>query len=141
MKTTIKVTVCLDGPFWVGIFERADSDGLAIAKHIFGKEPTDPELYEFVLTNFAELKFTDPHEIKLIIKRKNPQRVQREVRKEMAKLKSQLPSTTLAQDVLRLELEKNKKLKKASTKIEKEAEEREKFRMRQEKKKQKLKGH
>ena len=42
MKTTIKGTVCLDGPFWVGIFERADSDGLAIAKDMSGKGPTDP---------------------------------------------------------------------------------------------------
>src|SRR5262245_51507309 len=118
---TIKVTVLLENSFWAGIFERNDDGGYAVARKFFGGEPTDAELYEFVLANFDELKFTEPQEFKLIIKRKNPKRVQREVKREMEKAKKGLPSTTHAQEVLRLELEKNKKLRKVISKTEKEA--------------------
>lgn len=61
-KYTIKVTVLIENSFWVGIFERNDSEGYAVARKIFGGEPTDPELYEFVLVHFDELKFTEPQE-------------------------------------------------------------------------------
>lgn len=138
---TIKVTVLLENSFWAGLFERNDNEGYAVARKIFGGEPTDAELYEFVLTHFDELKFTEPQEFKLVIKRKNPKRVQREVRHEMEKAKKGLPSTTHAQEVLRLELEKNKKLKKVTSRTEKEARQEEKFRQKQEKRKKKLRGH
>jgi hypothetical protein len=54
--------------------------------HFWG-EPTDPEIYEFVLNHYHELKFGEMKEFTLQIKRMNPKRVQREVRKEMEKLK------------------------------------------------------
>lgn len=140
-KYTIKVTVLIENSFWVGIFERNDSEEYAVARKIFGAEPTDAQLYEFVLIHFDELKFTEPQEFNLVIKRKNPKRVQREVRHEMEKAKKGLPSTTHAQEVLRLELEKKKKLRKMTSKTEKEARQEEKFRQKQEKKKKKHRGH
>lgn len=140
-KYTIKVTVLIENSFWVGIFERTDSEGYAVARKIFGAEPTDAQLYEFVLIHFDELRFTEPQEFQLLIKRKNPKRVQRAVRHEMEKAKKGLPSTTHAQEVLRLELEKNKKLRKMTSKAEKEACQEEKFRQKQEKKKKKHRGH
>ncbi len=138
---TIKVTVLLENSFWIGVFERNDSEGYAVARKIFGVEPTDAELYEFVLIHFDELKFTEPQEFRLVIKRKNPKRVQREVRHEMEKAKKGLSSTTHAQEVLRLELEKNKKLKKGTSRTEKVARQEERFRQKQEKKKKKQRGH
>lgn len=138
---TIKVTVLLENYFWVGIFERNDSEGYAVARKIFGGEPTDAELYEFVLAHFDELKFTEPQEFKLVIKRKNPKRMQREVKREMEKTKKGLTSTTHAQEVLRLDLEKNKKLKKTISKAEKEDRLEEKFQQKQAKRKKKHRGH
>lgn len=138
---TIKVTVLFENTFWVGLFERNDKEGYAAARKIFGGEPTDAELYDFVLTHFDELKFTEPQDFKLIIKRKNPKRMQREVRREMEKAKQGLPSTTHAQDVLRLDLEKNKKLKKVISKAKKEARLEEKFQQKQTKRKKKHRGH
>lgn len=138
---TIKVTLLIENSFWVGLFERTDHDGYAAARKIFGGEPTDAELYDFVLKNYNELKFTEPQEFQLIIKRKNPKRMQREVRREMNNAKKGLPSTTHAQEVLRLELEKNKKLKKTRSKAEKEARQEEKFQQKQEKRKKKHRGH
>jgi hypothetical protein len=138
---TIKVTVLLENSFWVGIFERNDDEGYAVARKIFGGEPTNAELYEFVLAHFDELKFTEPKEFKLIIKRKNHKRMQREVKYEMKKAKQELSSATHAQEVLRLDLEKNKKARKVVSKAEKEARKEEKFRQKQEKRKKKHRGH
>ncbi len=138
---TIKVTVLLENSFWVGLFERNDNEGYAVARKIFGDEPSDAELYDFVLTHFDELKFTEPKDFKLVIKRKNHKRMQREVRREMEKAKSGLPSATSAQETLRLDLEKNKKFKKATSKAEKEACLEKKFQQKQEKRKKKHRGH
>jgi hypothetical protein len=140
-RFTIQVTVLYQGPFWAAIFERNDDSGYSVARKIFGGEPTDPELYEFILKHYHELKFTEPHDFKLIIKRKNPKRIQREVRKEMEKARLGLVSTSRAQEVLRLELEKHKKIRKVTSKVEKELKLQEKFLLRQEKKKKKKKGH
>ena len=137
----IKVTVTLEGPFWVGIFERVDDDGLAAARVIFGKEPTDPELYQYILANYNALRFSQPQTFQLVIKRKSPKRVQREVRREMERAKSGLSNTTYAQDVLRAEIEKNKIIKKSISKAEKESEAALRFEKRQEKKKRKRSGH
>lgn len=83
MQIRINVTVCLEKAIWVGIFARTDDQGLAAARVIFGKEPTDPELYQWLLEHFDALKFSAPQEFKLLVKRKNPKRMLRQVRKEM----------------------------------------------------------
>ena len=68
---TIKVTIQFETPYWIGIFERNDDEGYAVARQVFGAEPTDPELYEFVSIHFYELKFSASLEsVKLVIKRK-----------------------------------------------------------------------
>lgn len=140
-KAAIKVTVLLEKSLWVGVFERSDAEGFAVARAIFGAEPTDPELYDFVSQHYYELKFTQPQQdIKLIIKRKNPKRLQREVKREMQKLVAGVPMTR-AQEVLKLELEKNKKVKKSVSSAQKQAEQQHKFTLKQQKKKQKQRGH
>lgn len=138
---TIQVTILLENSFWVGIFERNDAEGYAVARQIFGEEPTDPELYDFILSHYQVLKFTEPKNFKLVIKRKNPKRMKREVRKVMEKSKDQLKKTTRAQEVLRLELEINKKIKKTLDKKEIQEQLQKKFMLKQAKKKQKHRGH
>ena len=141
METRIKVTVCPENALWVGIFERADDQGLSAARIIFGKEPSDPELYEWLLANFNQLNFSAPQQFKLIIKRKNPKRMLREVKKELEKTVITGKKESFAQEAIRLELEKKKKLRKLKSKAEKEAEDAQRFQLRQEKKKQKKRGH
>ena len=43
-------TVFFEGPFWVGILEISDDDGMRAARHVFGEEPSGPELYAFGLS-------------------------------------------------------------------------------------------
>ena len=84
---TVKATIFFDKRFWVGTFERTDKEGYAVARHIFGAEPSDLEVHEFVLNHYHELKFGEAKEITIQIQRMNPKRVQREVRREMARVK------------------------------------------------------
>jgi len=137
----IQATIFFDQRYWVGTFERTDKEGYAVARHIFGGEPTDPEVYEFVLTHYQELKFGEPKKFTLEIKRMNPKRVQREVRREMERMKETAKPSTFAQDYMREELEKKKLQKKQQSSAEKQARKDEQFALRQKKKKEKQKGH
>ena len=102
----VKATIFFEKRFWVGTFERTDKEGYAVARHIFGTEPSDNEVHEFVLKHYVELKFGEAKEITIQIQRMNPKRVQREVRREMEKMRETSKPSTLAQDYMRKEIEK-----------------------------------
>lgn len=97
---TIKATILFEKRFWVGTFERIDKEGYAVARHIFGAEPSDPEVHEFVLNYYVELNFGEAKDISIQIHRMNPKRIQREVRREMEKMKETSKPSTIAQDGL-----------------------------------------
>lgn len=137
----IKATIFFEKKFWVGTFERTDKEGFAMARHIFGGEPTDPEIYDFVLNHYQELKFGAPKEFILEIKRMNPKRVQKEVRREMERVKETSRPSTFAQDYMREELEKKKLQKMRRNSAEKQARKENQFALKQKKKKEKQKGH
>ncbi len=138
----VKATIFYERQFWVGVFERTDKEeGYAVARHIFGNEPADAEVYDFVLHHYQELKFGEQKEFTLQIQRMNPKRVQREVRREMEKLKEPPRLSTVAQDYMRQEIEKNKKEKQAFTSALKQARKDEQFELKQQKRKEKHKGH
>ncbi|HEV3269682.1 MAG TPA: YjdF family protein [Candidatus Rhabdochlamydia sp.] len=138
---TVKATIFFEKRFWVGTFERTDKEGYAIARHVFGAEPSDPEIHEFVLKSYHELKFGEAKEINIQIQRMNPKRVQREVRREMARIKETVQPSTLAQDFMREEIEKKKKEKKALAVPKNQARKDDQFALRQEKRKEKHRGH
>lgn len=138
---TVKATILFEQRFWVGTFERTNKEGYAVARHIFGAEPSDAEVYEFVLNHYQDLKFGEVKEFELQIKRMNPQRVQREIRREMQRIKESTRPSTLAQDYMREEMEKKKKEKKSISSAEKLAKKERLFAMKQQKKKEKHRGH
>lgn len=138
---TIKATIFFEKRYWVGTFERTDKEGYAVARHIFGGEPSDPEIHEFVLNHYHELKFGELKEVTIQIRRMNPKRVQREVRREMERMKETTRPSTLAQDYMREEIEKKKKDQKSISSAEKQAYKDEQFEIRQQKKKEKHRGH
>ena len=79
-KVSGKLTVFFEEPFWVGVFERVLDGKLSACKVTFGVEPKDYEIYDFVLKNYYQLRFspavaTDVKEVG-----RNPKRVQRHVR-------------------------------------------------------------
>lgn len=53
----ITLTVYFEGPHWVGLFEREDEDGYAVARVVYGAEPSAAEVYE-QLRRYRLLRFT-----------------------------------------------------------------------------------
>ena len=42
------LTVFFEGPFWVGVFERVEDGKLSVCRVVFGSEPRNYEVWEFV---------------------------------------------------------------------------------------------
>ncbi len=57
-KVNGKLTVFFEEPFWVGIFERIENGKLSVAKVIFGVEPKDYEVQEYIQQYYFGLKFS-----------------------------------------------------------------------------------
>lgn len=49
-------TVYFEGPFWVGVLESEDEDSLVVARHVFGAEPGNAELLDFMLNHFDRMR-------------------------------------------------------------------------------------
>ncbi len=133
-----KLTVYFDDPFWVGVFEREDDTGYRVSRVVFGPEPTDAELYEYIRHEYKKLDFGKPIKGQVkIIRKKNFKRMQREVRKEIY----EEGVGTKAQQAMKLDLALNKKERQVTTREMLEAEKALKFQIKQEKKKEKHRGH
>lgn len=68
------LTVFFEGQFWVGIFERVSGDRLSVCRHIFGAEPKDSEVWEFILRDYERLKFSPEVESPVRKAADNPKR-------------------------------------------------------------------
>jgi hypothetical protein len=133
-----KLTVYFEDPYWIGIFEREDEADYRVSRVVFGSEPTDAELYEYIQQNYRNLDFSKPLKNQVRIERKkNFKRMQREVRKEVY----EEGVGTKAQQAMRLQMELNKKERQVKSREKRREEEAIKFKVRQEKKKEKRKGH
>lgn len=137
--TTGSLTVLFEDPFWIGLFEMIDQQGLRACKVTFGAEPTEKEVIEFVDKNWHRLQFSQAIEVSVESERAkfNPKRQLRETKKQM---QSQGIGTK-SQQALKLQQEQNKTERKQRTKAEREAEKQRQFDLRQAKKKEKHRGH
>jgi len=133
----VRFTVLFEEPFWVGIAERTDEAGYAVARHVFGAEPTEPEVYQFVLRHGSALAFSAPLPGETRPREGNFKRQQREARQAMA----QTAVSSKAHEAMRLELEAHKQAKLEISKADREAEKARRFQQAQERKKEKHRGH
>lgn len=114
-----KLTVFFEEPFWVGVFEREDEMGLRASRVVFGAEPTDAELYEYIQHEYKGLDFSKPIKSQVkIVRKKNFKRMQREVRKEVY----EVGIGTKAQQAMKLQTELNKKESQVKSRERNEAE-------------------
>lgn len=135
---TGSLTVLFEDPFWIGLFEMTDHEGLHVCKVTFGAEPTEKELMEFIDRNWNRLQFSQAVDVAPATEiRKNPKRQLREAKKQML---SQGIGTK-SQQALKLQQEQKKMEREQRSKAEREAEKRRQFDLRQAKKKEKHKGH
>ncbi len=122
-KVSGKLTVFFEAPFWVGVFERVSDGKLSVCKVTFGAEPKDYEVYEFVLKNYYQLRFSPAVVTDVKETGRNPKRIQREVRK-------QIQTTgigTKSQQALRLQQEQLKTERKTVSREQREAEKQRQF--------------
>lgn len=134
----IKLTVLFDEPFWIGIFEKQDQDKIQICRVVFGQEPKDYKVYDFILKNYYNLKFSNPIAIDKNPKKEiNPKRMQRKIKKTV----QENGIGTKAQQALKLDYENKKTERKIRSKEDREKLKKLKIEKRQQKKAKKKKGH
>ena len=81
-KIRCNLTVYFEEPFWVGVFEVIENRKISAARVVFGAEPKDYELFEYVLRYYTGLHFSPAVDTVVKETAKNPKRVQREARKQ-----------------------------------------------------------
>ncbi|MBE9192697.1 YjdF family protein [Gloeocapsopsis crepidinum LEGE 06123] len=134
----MKLTILFNGQFWEGVVEVNYEGCFKAGKHIFGSEPKDPEVLNFVIHSALKILENTTSSIEVNIaeeKRVNPKRLAREVAKESVRGVS-----TMAQEVIQRELETRKKEKKVTSKAQKEAEKEQKRLIAQQKAKARHRG-
>lgn len=137
MSTKCSLTIMFETPFWIGLYDRYDDGQYEVCKITFGAEPKDYEVYEFLLINWNQLKFSPPIEVEMIEERKiNPKRMQREINGQL----QDRGMGTKAQQALKLQHEQNKLERKIKSREQREAEKERQYALRQEKKKAKHRG-
>jgi hypothetical protein len=133
-----KFTVYFDDPFWIGVCERQDEDGYSVARVVFGGEPSDAALYQFILKNYRQFIFSRPSkDEKAESKPLNFKRAQREARR----VQQNAGIGTKAQEALKAALAQNKQERQEYSKVQREAESEQRFLQRQQKKREKHRGH
>lgn len=136
-STESKLTVYFDEPFWVGVFEESDGKKLSVCRVVFVAEPTDAEIYAFILRNFNHLRFSPPVKTEIKQKADNPKRRQRDAHKQLEKS----GVGTKSQQALQKQYEENKLERKQRSREQKEAEKQRLFELKQQKRKEKHRGH
>ena len=135
-KITGKLTVFFDNPFWVGVFERVEKNKLSVCRVVFGTEPKDYEVCDFILKNYSNLKFSSGMKVKIKKENYNPKRSQREARNQI----KQVGIGTKSQLALQQQREEMKLERKIKSKQRRELGKERKFELKQEKRKQKHRG-
>ena len=135
-RTSEKLTVFFEEPFYVGIFERVSDGNLYVCKVIFGAEPTDAEVYRFLLDRHDGLLFSPAVAAAIKEREMRPKRAKREARKQM----ENVGIGTKAQRALSLRREQSKSEQKVLDREEREVEKLRRFERKQLKRKEKHRG-
>ena len=131
------LTVYHGGQFWVGLAERIEDGRYEVARIVFGEEPSNEEILQFVISKWAKLEFFGDDPTEMNRPAKNPKRRARVASKAL----KQPAMGTKAQQALASQREamKQESVRARSQRRADEAEAR--FEQRKQKRKQKHRGH
>ena len=131
------LTVYHDGQFWVGLAEHVEDGTYGVARIVFGAEPSDEEILQFVISKWARLAFSGDEPAEASEPARNPKRRAREASRALR----QPAMGTKAQQALasRRETMKRESVRARSRRRADEAEAR--FEQRKLKRKRKHRGH
>ncbi|MDO4168969.1 MAG: YjdF family protein [Lachnospiraceae bacterium] len=136
-KISVKLTVYFEEPFWVGVFERISEEKLSACKVIFGAEPKDYEVCDFVVKHYYELQFSLAVKTEMKQISNNPKRRQRIARKQL----QNSGIGTKSQQILQIQREERKIERRKTSKEQRDAEKLRQFELKQKKRKEKHRGH
>lgn len=132
------LTVFFENPFWVGLYERRADGHYSVCRIVFGPEPKDCEVLEYLLQNFHRLSFSPalpdggrPD------RTANPKRRQREIARSLR----QPAKSSKARQALSLQREEGKAQRKERSSAEQKAQADRLFTLRQQKRREKHRGH
>lgn len=136
-RTAATFYVYFEDPFWIGVVERVTDGRLSAARVIFGPEPGDYEVKEYILKYYYRLRFSPS--VKSTVKKtpQNPKRALREARNQT----DRTGIGTKSQQALKLQQELVKTERKVRNREQIEAEKERKFLLKQQKRKAKKRGH
>ncbi|WP_334073070.1 MULTISPECIES: YjdF family protein [Paenibacillus] len=118
----MKLTVYFEGQFWVGVVEETIGGQLKAYRHIFGSEPKDPEIFQFVIQELSRVADVLSRsrgvegELDTGARRVNPKRLARLAAREL----NRRGISTFAQEALKEELLLRKKERKSLGRDERE---------------------
>jgi hypothetical protein len=129
-------TIFFDGQFWVGLATRLGDGGTEIARVVFGPEPSDAELVQWVRDEYRKLSFipTSAEVVTRLVG--NPKRRMREARRVLEEPRTR----TRAQEAWSAALEETKTAAAAVRRHDRRAETDARYALRVEKRKQKHRG-
>ena len=131
------LTVYHDGQFWVGMAEHVEDGRYGVARIVFGVEPSDEEILQFVVGKWEKLSFFGDDPVETSKPAKNPKRRAREA----AKVLKRPAVSTKAQQAFAAQ-RKAMKRESAQARSQRRADEAEtRFEQRKLKRKQKHRGH
>ena len=132
-----RFTVLFQPPFWVGIGERWEADGYSAARVVFGAEPTDAQLLQWLDKEWHRLRFSPAAEGERPFKEHaNPKRALREAR---AATQGQRISTR-AHEALSHQREQEGLSRKVQNRHKRQEEAERKYLLRRQKKREKKRG-
>ncbi|WP_102411832.1 DUF2992 family protein [Beduinella massiliensis] len=133
----IALTVFFEDPFWVGLVECGEGTRLCAARFVFGAEPSDAEVYAWVIAGMPGVRLSRTIAVKgAPMLAGNPKRRQRQARK----LCAQEPGTK-AQRALSAQRESDAAQRKEAQRERRELFAARRFALRQRQKREKHKGH
>ncbi|RAJ56098.1 hypothetical protein K378_05736 [Streptomyces sp. Amel2xB2] len=145
MATSVTLTICFDAPFWVGVVEIAEAGEVRATRHVFGGEPTDAELYQFLLRHGSALLARAQANPPVSAEtrgpgRHNPKRAVRLAAREAART-ARGQRSTASQEALRRESEQRKSSAAAEAKQRRQDEAERKYALKRAKRKRRKRGH
>lgn len=125
---SLTLTLFHDGQFYVGIFERREGMQLSVCRVVFGAEPKDGEIMDFLNRDFRRLSFSPKVKEERKPLPSNPKRLQREIARQV----NSIGTGTKSQQALQLQREQNKAVRQEKSRQQREEERRAAYQLRQE---------
>lgn len=136
----MRLTILFDDPYWIGLLEDQRGDLLYAARHVFGAEPSDAQVYDFVLRDSGRLFASMTVGVPVDSVAASPGGFKRRMR-EARRAAGERGISTLAQDAIRQQYEANKQTRRAVSRAERDAERERKRAVARQKAKDRHRGH